>query len=166
MRIKLALLFALVMIGLAFAIAALLDRKATRDFNAKRDVLRGYVAAAFKDPDSAKFKNEVFIGGVLCGTADAKNGFGAYLGGLRFMSAAVDDVHIEGYGSIGKASTELKTTEALVAGIDARIDLSKRIDTIIAAARKNGNENLTREDVEARMEIAAFDNQWRARCTP
>ena len=47
------------------------------------------VAAALKDPDSAKF-GEIYIRGegaerVACGSVNAKNGFGAYGGDTPFM---------------------------------------------------------------------------------
>lgn len=74
---------------------------------------RKIVAANFKDPESAQFRNEKLTKGwtlktsMLCGEVNSKNGFGAYSGYVMFASPGGEkpyfgsepgpDAFIEGY---------------------------------------------------------------------
>lgn len=55
-------------------------------------LVRGFVTASLKDPDSAQFRNQK--GG--CGEVNAKNSFGGYSGFKRFIASGKDMVFMEG----------------------------------------------------------------------
>lgn len=44
------------------------------------------VLRELKDPDSARFKNEVYTSRAYCGSVNANNGFGGYTGYQRFYT--------------------------------------------------------------------------------
>ena len=78
------------MVGFTVAIAYGHQLKVEQDHKGKLNTLQGYAAGAYKDPDSAKFRNEVLMNDMLCGDVNAKTGFGYYSGARRFILTAQD----------------------------------------------------------------------------
>lgn len=48
--------------------------------------IRDAVKETLKDPDSAKFKTELVSGNIVCGEVNAKNSYGGYSGGRKYMA--------------------------------------------------------------------------------
>lgn len=95
MTIKLTL--AIVMVTALLGVIAVNDAAAASN-NAHRATLVAHAKTAIKeqlrDPDSAKFKILGFAGedeAIVCGTVNAKNGYGGYVGSRQFMYQ--DDGH-------------------------------------------------------------------------
>jgi len=59
-------------------------------------LVRGFVGANLKDPDSAQFRNQNGI----CGEVNAKNSFGAFTGYRRFIAKSDRMVILEGDGLV------------------------------------------------------------------
>jgi hypothetical protein len=101
-----------------------------------------------KDPDSAKFTNLVIAqtgnGKLLCGSMNAKNSYGGYVGAKRFYvlwdASAPDkpEVYTEG-DETARASARmdelLAITRSRSASLSAKIDAAQEGDRVMARAR-------------------------------
>lgn len=81
-------------------ISARQDRSAAGDARMQeiklQRLVRGFVGANLKDPDSAQFRNQNGI----CGEVNAKNSFGAFTGYRRYIAKSERMVILEGDGLI------------------------------------------------------------------
>lgn len=71
------------------ALAALFVTSCERP-DPRPEQIREWVRAALKDPESARFGEELLLSGsgmnmIACGTVNAKNSFGGYIGETNFM---------------------------------------------------------------------------------
>jgi hypothetical protein len=124
---------------------------------AKVAELRKPVLGQLKDPASAKFENEFFTQtGVLCGTVNSKNEYGAYVGPRKFLIVPGEYARLQELPMIVlKDSLQAK---ADIESLNARLDEFN--------ARKRKELGLTSEGPSSLEQAYAkiIDKEWSARC--
>jgi hypothetical protein len=127
----------------------------------KYPALRGYVSSQMKDPASTKFRGErISSSGWLCGEMNAKNGYGAYDGFKRFISASPTSAYVDGIGYVG-IEKESSTAEI----IDRLKERNQILTDKNAENAKYGNliKHSTRE-LEEIVTSTVFNRRWSESC--
>ena len=91
---------ALLLVGCVLFFSSIIGAKAKPEKSAAAEQMqeqwnaeikaRTIVRAYLKDPDSAEFKMKGMNGGLVCGTVNARNGFGGYTGHTPFVANILD----------------------------------------------------------------------------
>jgi hypothetical protein len=125
---------------------------------------------AYKDPDSVKFRSDSMPNAeVLCGEANAKNGYGAYGGFKRYIATKQGAVYLEGEGLVRppKSDTGISAAiESMELDITALRLQNERLRARQEQAKSGSAKEEQLSDHEA-MEKARglrFDKEWSERC--
>lgn len=98
--------------------------------------------------------------GRLCGEVNAKNGYGAYTGFKRFMSASDSDAYVDGLGYVG-AEKSMPTHE-LLANMDARRAVLSNV--LQVTKDSDGAITYTEDQIDRLTESAVFERRWVELC--
>jgi len=127
-------------------------------------------SSAYKDPDSVKFRSDTMPNAeVLCGEANAKNGYGAYGGFKRYIATKEGTVYIEGEGLVRspKGDTGIKAAiESMQLDITA-LELQNARMVARNEQAKSGlaqDEKLSDREAMEKARALRFDKEWKARC--
>lgn len=112
--------------------------------------LRVGLERSLKDPASAIYEDLVIgsSGTALCGRVNAKNGYGAFTGFMRFISTP--DRHAEEGTAL--ASWGEQTTDEVVEDLDVAVKFLLR------------TPGASREDAVAHAKLVRFDQLWARHC--
>ncbi len=128
------------------------------------------VASAYKDPDSVKFRAESMPKlDVLCGEANAKNGYGAYGGYKRFVALKSGVVYLEGEGRVRSPDGDTGVDKA-IEDMDLDIATLRLQNARFVARNEQAKAGLPQQerlsDSEARelARAAQFNNKYKEQC--
>lgn len=81
-----------IMLAMCVVLAVILSGPSSMgwiDYVGLQKKVQNDVAAQLRDPSSAQFRNVHRYGSTICGEVNGKNGYGAYVGFVRFMGTTI-----------------------------------------------------------------------------
>lgn len=124
--------------------------------------LRTHIAQGLKDPTDASFRSERMTpDGWLCGEVNAKNGYGAYTGFKRFMSASSSNAYVDGLGYVG--AEKARASRDLV--FDLGVQNEVHTNALRAARDSGGAITYTQDQIDRLTENAIFERRWSQICS-
>lgn len=147
-------IFLVAVVGGGFFLKNYLDQKEIQD-------LRLPIISNLVDPESAQFRDEIRIGkSVLCGEVNAKNRMGGYTGFKKFVRTQ-EFFHVEGTDLSRFSSKDGKSTEDVIAGLDAKISIQ---ELQIKNKEAGLPYTLSKSEVEELIQKKLFDKTWNENC--
>ncbi len=142
---------------LASLLIALACQAAADDQSAKVKRLRGQLTQFFKDPEAARFKDEFIVGEALCGKVNAKNGFGGYVGYVRFIS---HPRFVMSYGNEAMFSKKDKSEASRIWQEETRDKLATARQKLYEVAEQDELPEPSKSDLYA----SDFKVMWQSYC--